>query len=67
MRRISFFKLITSYPDFSKNDTAYYYIGLCYEKSGERDKALKIYQDLVAKYPASSRVSEAKKRIEALQ
>lgn len=62
-----FVKLITTYPDFSKNDAAYYYIGLCYERLGEKDKARKIYQDLVAKFPASARVTEVKKRLEALQ
>ncbi len=62
-----FFKLLSSYPDFQKSDAVYYYIGLCYEKLGEKDKALKIYEDFPKKFPNSSRINEVNAKLISLK
>jgi TolA-binding protein len=62
-----FFNLLTKYPDFKKVDVAYFYIGLCYEKMGESDKAKQIFTTFLEKFTSSSRTDEVRQHLSWLE
>jgi tetratricopeptide (TPR) repeat protein len=46
---------------------AYEALGRAYEKQGAREKALRVYQDFLQKYPESPRAKEFKEKADRLQ
>jgi cellulose synthase operon protein C len=52
-------QLVRDFPEFGKNDVAYYMLGYSLRQMGDPGDAAKAFQTLVRKYPASSLVPEA--------
>jgi TolA-binding protein len=55
--------LLDTYPGSIKESEALYYIGLSYEKLGQRDNAITSLTTLIQKFPATELSNEAKKLI----
>ncbi len=58
--------LIHNYPDSKKEPDALYYLGLSYEKTGQRENALNVLTSLIEKFPAIELSMEAKEHIALL-
>jgi len=55
--------LLDTYPGSIRESEALYYIGLSYEKMGQRDNAITTLTTLIQKFPATELSNEAKKLI----
>ncbi len=64
--KITLALLVASYEDFVKNDVALYYLALIYEKTGEIDKAVKVYETILKDYPNTARKAEIEERLKKL-
>lgn len=53
-------------PKSEKNDAALFKIGVSFEQLGLRDEAAAFYEEVIAKYPKSTVVTEAKKRLKTI-
>jgi TolA-binding protein len=53
-------------PKSEKNDAALYKIGLSFEQLGLKVEAAAFYEEVIAKYPKSAVVADAKKRLKAV-
>ncbi|MFH1809140.1 MAG: tetratricopeptide repeat protein [Pseudomonadota bacterium] len=60
---LTYQEVINKYPKSDKLDASLYKIGRSFEALGLKEDASLFYEDLVAKYPGSKLVSDAKKRI----
>lgn len=54
--------LLTSYPDYDKNDSVMYQLARAYENAGEPEKALEVLDRLVADFPDTRHADEAQFR-----
>lgn len=53
-------------PKSEKNDAALYKIGLSFEQLGLKDEAAAFYEEVIAKYPKSTVVTDARKRLKGV-
>ncbi len=63
----SFYLVLYNYPYPQWQADAAFESGKCFEALHKRSQAIKLYQELVDKFPQSDKVAAAKSRIEALQ
>jgi outer membrane protein assembly factor BamD (BamD/ComL family) len=61
-----FLQVVLNYSESSLVEVAMYYLGRCYQKKGEYEKAISTYQDFINKYPDSTWTESAKKEIEEI-
>ena len=54
--------LLKAYPDYPRNDAVMYQLARAYEAEAQPEKALVVLDQLVTKYPASSKVTESQFR-----
>ena len=57
-----FSELLESYPDYRRNDKVLYQLARAYETGGEMDDALRVLDELVAKYPHTDMLHEVQFR-----
>ncbi len=57
-----FHALLESYPDYGRNDSVLYQLARAYEIAGKTDDALRVLNDLIAKYPDTPLVDEVQFR-----
>ena len=55
--------LATEFPRYQQGDSAYFLLGYCLGEMGRTADAIRVYGDLVRKFPESSYVTEAEVRI----
>jgi len=55
---VEFEKLVKNYPFAKLTSEAQFYVGLCYEETGQYYKAFENYQLVIDKYPYTERVEE---------
>jgi TolA-binding protein len=55
-------RLLESYPHYRRNDTVLYQLGRAYETGGRTDDALRVLNELVARYPDTPIVDEVEFR-----
>lgn len=60
-------KAMETWPEYEKVDEAYYWVGLCYEKSHEELKALEWYRIFLQKYPNHRWQAQAQRRIDVIE
>ena len=63
----SFYTVLSNYPYPQWQADAAYEAAKCFEVLHKRSQAVKLYQELIDKFPQSDKVSAAKSRIETLQ
>ncbi len=56
---LRFNRILQNYPDSKEVPEALYYLGLSYNNTAERDKALTAFKTLIEKYPATKLSKEA--------
>jgi cellulose synthase operon protein C len=56
-------RLITEFPDYRLIDGAYYLLGFCLGEQGEEERAVEVYQELLARRPQSKFAAEVWTRI----
>jgi uncharacterized membrane protein len=59
-------EILDTYPQFSKVDQVYYLLGEVYNRTGDREQAVKYYSLVVNEYKDSEDFRDAKKRLDAL-
>jgi len=57
-----FHALLEKYPDFERNDSVLYQLARAYEIAGNTDDALRVLNDLVARYPDTPFIGEVQFR-----
>jgi TolA-binding protein len=57
-----FHALLEKYPDFERNDSVLYQLARAYEVAGNTDDALRVLDDLVARYPHTPYIDEVQFR-----
>ena len=57
-----FNQLLESYPDYRRNDSVLYQLARAYEIAGKTDDALRVVNELVAKYPETPLIDEVQFR-----
>ena len=57
-----FNQLLESYPDYRRNDSVLYQLARAYEIAGKTDDALRVVNELVAKYPDTPLIDEVQFR-----
>ncbi|MDH3439786.1 MAG: tetratricopeptide repeat protein, partial [Gammaproteobacteria bacterium] len=57
-----FHALLEEYPDYGRNDSVLYQLARAYEIAGKTDDALRVLNDLVARYPDTSHIDEVQFR-----
>jgi TolA-binding protein len=57
-----FHALLDKYPDYERNDSVLYQLARAYEIAGETDDALRVLNDLVARYPETPLIDEVQFR-----
>jgi outer membrane protein assembly factor BamD len=60
-------ELLTDYPDFSKMDEVYYYLGDSYFKSKVFEESIPYFSKLITDFPESKFAEKAQKRMEDLE
>jgi len=63
----SFYTVLSNYPYPQWQADAAFESGKCFEVLKKRSQAIKLYQQIVEKFPQSDKVAAARSRIEALQ
>ncbi len=63
----SFYTVLSNYPYPQWQADAAFESGKCFEALKKRSQAIKLYQQIVEKFPQSDKVAAAKSRIEALE
>jgi outer membrane protein assembly factor BamD len=58
-----FQQLLTKFPAYKKEPVVLYHIAFCYNKLGNKDKALEYYSRLMEKYPSDDLIKKAKKEV----
>lgn len=56
-------RLLTQFPNYRLVDGAYYLLGYCLTEQGEEDRAVVVYEELVARFPKSKFAPEVWTRI----
>lgn len=64
---LTFQEVVNKYPASDKLDASLYKIGRSFEALGLKEDAALFYDDLVSKFPSSSLVKDAQKRLAALK
>ncbi|MGA2533446.1 MAG: outer membrane protein assembly factor BamD [Candidatus Aminicenantales bacterium] len=59
-------EVMTSYPNYSRMDTVYFYLGESYFASTAIDQAVPYYTKLVSDFPKSALVKQATQRLKAI-
>jgi len=59
-------EILTSFPNYSKMEKVYYYLGDSYFKWGKPDQAVPYFTKLITDYPQSKYVQKAQKRMETI-
>ncbi len=57
-----FHQLLEAYPDYRRNDSVLYQLARAYEIAGRTDDALRVLNELVAKYPTTPLIDEVQFR-----
>lgn len=57
-----FHALLEKYPDYGRNDSVLYQLARAYEIAGKTDDALRVLNDLVARYPDTPHIDEVQFR-----
>jgi TolA-binding protein len=57
-----FHQLLEAYPDYRRNDSVLYQLGRAYEIAGNTDDALRVLNELAAKYPDTVLIDEVQFR-----
>lgn len=57
-----FHQLLEAYPDYRRNDSVLYQLARAYEIAGKTDDALRVLNELVAKYPDTALIDEVQFR-----
>ena len=57
-----FHALLEKYPDYERNDSVLYQLARAYEVAGQTDDALRVLNDLVARYPDTPLIDEVQFR-----
>jgi outer membrane protein assembly factor BamD len=60
-------EVMTTYPDYSRMDEVYYYLGECHFGINALDQAFPYYTKLVSDYPKSRFVKKATKRLKEIE
>jgi hypothetical protein len=60
-------EILDTYPQFSKVDQVYYLLGEVYNRTGDREQAVKYYSLVVNEFTDSLNFRDAKKRLDELQ
>ncbi len=57
-------KYMSNHPDNNLNEVVYYYMGRCYEETGEPGKAKIMFETLIEKYKEGYWVERAEEKLE---